>query len=668
MNRNSIKPNSLYLPFTVLKRTLFFIMGVFLLVLQPAVGQNLQDLQQLKKELEAARSAREAGILLDTASTNYGLPTRILYKSKDLEAYYRTKLGLLKTEFETLSRDLDSLTAKEKLRYFGYDLFSNRDTIQMWQNLPLPKDYVLGPGDEVIISLWGEVERFNRTIIGREGTIYLSDVGQISLAGKTLAEATPYLKKRLSRIYATLKGNRPSTFLDLSLGKLKGINVQFLGYVKQPGVYTVHPFSTVIMGLIQAGGVDTTGSLRHIQVYRDGKEVTEVDLYTFLNTGQPSGDVKLRDQDVVFVPSRLSTVAVNGSVFRSGYYELKPGETLADLVAFAGNLKPEASSEALLQRIVPIDKRGNNDEVIFTKQTQIKDLGDINALNGDSLVVPAIFPNDSYVSIFGRVKSPGEYPLTDSMHLSDLLSMAGGLQDTNWLKTIDLTRAELVRWDNETGARIKRTINIAQVFKGDPEHDVLLKAFDQISIYKNPTYGFEERVKVTGEVNIPGEYPIMGRSLDLIIAEAGGLTPTAFEPGIKIFRDTVQVGWHSFQYVPVSGDSIYVPPRPGTVKIEGAVHHPGFLAFKENRKLKDYLELAGGLTSYADKRKIYIIYPNGEAMPKERFSNPKVPEGSTIVVSENKAISPTNYLDVVQRLASIAGSLATLILVVRSTP
>ncbi|MFQ6611470.1 MAG: polysaccharide biosynthesis/export family protein, partial [Fidelibacterota bacterium] len=292
-------------------------------------GQNLQDLKQLKKEFEKVRSAQAAGVVLDTTTMNYGLPTRVIYTSKDLEAYYHTKLKLLKSEFETLKHDLDSLTETGRLDYIGYEFFSNRDTIQLWQNLPLPKDYVLGPGDEVIISLWGEVERFNRTIIGREGTIYLSDVGQISLAGKTLDEATSYLKKRLSRIYATLKGNPPSTYLDLSLGKLKGINVQFLGYVKNPGVYAVHPFSTVITGLIQAGGVDTTGSLRNIEVFRNGKKMTEVDLYTFLNSGQPSGDIQLRDQDVVFVPSRLSTVAINGSVFRPGYYEMKPRETLA---------------------------------------------------------------------------------------------------------------------------------------------------------------------------------------------------------------------------------------------------------------------------------------------------------------------------------------------------
>ena len=156
------------------------------------------------------------------------------------------------------------------LQHFGYDFFTRRDTVAFWENLPTPANYLLGPGDELVISLWGETQLRETYTISRDGKIYDKQVGLMNITGKSINEARQYLKDQYGRIYATLNEKKATTFMDVSLGGLRSINVNFVGQVKYPGVYPIHTFSTVITGLIQAGGVDTTGSLRAIQIKRDG--------------------------------------------------------------------------------------------------------------------------------------------------------------------------------------------------------------------------------------------------------------------------------------------------------------------------------------------------------------------------------------------------------------
>ncbi|MGN7614086.1 polysaccharide biosynthesis/export family protein, partial [Magnetococcales bacterium HHB-1] len=166
--------------------------------------------------------------------------------------------------------DLPGVT--EKSSHFGYSFFTPSGSISLLNNLPVPSDYVLGPGDEVVLTLWGDTELVSTHEVSRTGTIYVERVGLVHLAGKTVVEAETFLKGKLEGAYSTLRGVRPKTFFDFSLGELKSINVKFVGEIKSPGLHPVHPFSTVTTGLMQVGGVDTTGSLRDIQVLRNGDE------------------------------------------------------------------------------------------------------------------------------------------------------------------------------------------------------------------------------------------------------------------------------------------------------------------------------------------------------------------------------------------------------------
>ena len=229
-------------------------------------SQSASDIRKLKKQYESVLQNQDKLILpydvMEDDEIDGDLPTK-------------QQLELIQ-ELEEKEKD-----EAKQLKHFGYDFFTMRDTLSIWNNLPVPPNYILGPGDEIIISLWGETQLRDNYTIGREGMVYVERVGQLSLTGKSMEQAKKYLEKQFQKVYETLKGSRPSTYMDVSLGQLKSINVTFVGEVKSPGIYPVHPFSTVLTGLIQAGGVDTTGSLRNIQIIRPVTDPQQVDMYAF---------------------------------------------------------------------------------------------------------------------------------------------------------------------------------------------------------------------------------------------------------------------------------------------------------------------------------------------------------------------------------------------------
>ena len=228
--------------------------SIFLLIFFSIINaQSLQELQKMKNEYEKIVNDQQKTLPLNIQ--NDIDPVTGLPKEVNLQAY----------QYKLLESD----SGKSNLKHFGYDFFTQRDTISFWENLPTPSNYFLGSGDELIISIWGETQLRKTYTINRDGKIYDEKVGLLNLAGKTIENGEEYLKEQFGRVYSTIKGSNPSTFIDVSLGKLRSININFVGEVKYPGVYPVHPYSTVITGLIQAGGVDTTGSLRNIQIMRN---------------------------------------------------------------------------------------------------------------------------------------------------------------------------------------------------------------------------------------------------------------------------------------------------------------------------------------------------------------------------------------------------------------
>jgi len=642
------------------KIILFFI--VILSFQSIGFAQTYEEIIRLQQEYEKLQEqqVKDADDIVKSPDTD--LPTKIIYKPGDIESFYKEQLNKLVSNIRDIEEISEYLDSTQTLKYFGYDYFIKRDTTQFWQNLPLPLDYRLGSGDELIISLWGEVERVDKKVINRDGAIFLEDLGIIPLIGKTINDAEKIIRTRFEKTYATLKGKDARSFINVSLGDLKGLNVHFYGAVKNPGVHTLHPFSTIITGLVQAGGVDTTGTLRKILVYRQGQKLDEFDLYSAFTKGQLKKDIKLIDQDVIYVSNRISTVAISGEIFRPAYFELKPDESLESLIEFGGGLKPSALNNVTLKRI----EGQNSNRSVKHYQISIGQMDKFFMQDGDSIQVSKLQAVDKIVRISGWVLQPGDYTYTESMRLSDLLLMAGGFNDSVWWQSVDFNNVSISRL-NELGIVKSIKVDLRSMLEGDQEKNLTLKPFDQVLIPKNSNFNFNQSVTITGEIKTPGIYLINNYSLTQIIDQSGGFTNRAFQEGIRIYRDTLALGWNKLDFPLIEGDSVHVPVKTNTVKIVGAVNQEGYYPYKRGLSLAKYIEMAGGFTVYANRKDVVVILPNSFAKRKKRYSNPRVLEGSTIIVSGNDlVVSQPDYLEIGAQISSIIGSLATVALIVNS--
>ncbi len=226
---------------------------------------------------------------------------------------------------------------------FGHDIFTNYNlTFEPNINLATPQDYKLGPGDEVIIDVWGASETTIRQQISPEGSILVSNIGPVYLNGMTVREANAYLQREFSKIYAGISGSEPISQVKMTLGEIRSIQINIMGEVSVPGTYTLSSFSSVFHALYRAGGVNDIGSLRNIRVIRDGNTLVELDMYDFIMRGVLQDDVRLQEGDVIIVSPYQNLVKITGKVKRPMYYELKPEETITTLIKYSGDFTGDA--------------------------------------------------------------------------------------------------------------------------------------------------------------------------------------------------------------------------------------------------------------------------------------------------------------------------------------
>ena len=612
-------------------------------------SQNLQDMQRIKSEFEQERALQQqinSGNIQNIVPTN-NRPTSVELVPYELPIDISDSLSLINS-------------------FFGYNFFTKRSEVNFWENLPISKDYLLGSGDELIISLWGETQLRKTYIVSRDGTIYDEKVGLLNLSGKSLVESQQYLKKQFGRIYATLISVKPTSFIDVSLGELRSINVNFVGNVLYPGVYPIHPSSNLILGLIQAGGVDTTGSLRNIEIIRSSKTVTKIDLYDYFLKGDIPGDIQLRDNDIVFVPVRSSSIKIDSAVFRPGIYESKPNESLKQMLVYAGGLKANASSSIELKRILPVEKRIGLGITRENYYLNILDADTIIVQNGDIITVRKIFENINEVEIIGQVKSPGIYSYYEGMTLSDLLRLSSGFEDTTFWKSVYYPRAEIVRRNPISLYESVIEVPLVNIINGSYEGEIKLENLDRVVVHANLNFFEKKTVQVLGEVAIPGNYPLLNNreTLQSFIDRAGGFSPNAYVEGIEIFRDTLRVAWENMNIGLVPGDSVVIKERPGVVRVKGEVYNEGLIEFQKGKSLNYYINAAGGVTVYGQKNDIIVIYPNGLVYPKKLFNSPKIRDGSTIIVNPKEIVEPISPTELASSLASLLSSLVTIMVLV----
>lgn len=557
-------------------------------------------------------------------------------------------------------------------KYFGYNYFQT--SVNFFDNIPAPSEFKLGPGDEITVSLWGETNSRETFIISREGLIYYKNVGFINLSNKTVNEAEILLINELSRIYSTLKEDKNSTKLRVELGKLKSLNIYFSGEILQPGIHLVHPFSDIFIALVQAGGVKQDGSLRNIQLLRDGAIIDEVDFYAFFNKGSSSSfNVRLIDGDTIHVPPVKDRVEIKGAILRPGFYEILANEKVADVINYAAGLKARALSSFTIDTVIPVISRSSDDNAISSMNINLKDAENISLNNGDSITVREMGAVDSKVEIFGRVKNPGSYSAIN-MSLKDILDIAGGFDDPIYRKTIRENIIVIMRQDSEEFYSKEIQTSYKEAEK------LILMPNDKIFIYENSNYKNSDTYRVEGQVNKPGTYPLKkGLTVKEAIDLAGGLTPLSTLSNIVVSQEFTEIDENDNEIVIIENVAkvdlnfeidafsvIKALPFENVVRVEGNVYNPGLVAYSSGLTMAAAIIQAGGYKPYSIKKRAYVKKANGEIDKANllRGRTTRLSPGDTVIVPVNPDPSDFDITAFIADLSTTLANIAAILLIV----
>jgi len=568
--------------------------------------------------------------------------------------------------------------------YFGYDYFYN--DINFFDNIPTPSDFKLGPGDEIVISLWGQTNARETFIINKEGSIYYKNLGFINVSNKTLKEAELLLKNELSKIYSSLNNQNNGTQIMLELGQLKSINVYLTGNINKPGIHLVHPFSDVFTALVQAGGVNINGSLRSVKIIRESKIVATVDFYAFFINGINSfSNTRILDGDVIHVPPVSNRIKIEGEIINPGFYELLDSESLSNLLEYGGGLKVSASNKVLLESIIPFNDRVSDDAAKSRVQINLSNSSQVVLSKGSTVTILPIVDNDTEVAVYGRVALPGKYPALSKIYekdkqilkkssLKDVLDQAGGFEDPIFRKTIN---------ENIVVLRLDESNFYAKEFKISyaNSQDFVLEVNDQIFVYENPNYYRGFTYTITGEINSPGTYPLKpGLSLSEAIDKAGGITEMGSVNSLSVKKTIIRldengdeieelelVGNIDLDFVITDKNIISVLPKTNVVRVFGNVYSPGLVAHsgKRNMTMSDAIELAGGYKPYSLKKNSYVIRANGQIEKVNLFRGnvKRVLPGDAIFVPEDPNPDEFDITSFIAELSTTLANIAAIIVI-----
>ncbi|HDY87135.1 MAG TPA: polysaccharide export protein, partial [bacterium] len=411
------------------------------------------------------------------------------------------------------------LTVTTGIRQFGYDLF--RDPSSLFRpdiNVPVGPGYVLGPGDEVRITVWGKIEGSWNVTVNRDGSISLPKIGVIGVSGLTFQEFKNILNKEFLKYYTGFE-------MNVSMGALRSISVYIVGNALKPGAYTISSLSTLVSALFKAGGPGKNGTMRDIQLKRNGQTIMHFDMYDFLLTGDKSKDIRLMPEDVIFIPPVGHQAAIAGSVINPAIYELKEETSVSKLIEIAGGLS-DIAFKGRIQITRIIDK--SRQTVFESNLDKIKDK-DIILQSGDIVKVFQVVQDKKVVWLTGAVNKAGEYGFSKGLTVKDLITMAGGLKFYAYTKEAELTRIHI---SNEGPKTEKIIIALDKVLEESSGSTILLKENDYLFIRTIPNWKFYQIVFIDGEVNFPGAYIIKkGEKLSSLIERAGGYTDKAYIRG-----------------------------------------------------------------------------------------------------------------------------------------
>lgn len=519
----------------------------------------------------------------------------------------------------------DSRELAQENQVFGRNIFNTRNlTFEPSVNIATPPNYRLGPGDEVIIDIWGTSQNTIRQQISPDGTINIEKIGPVSLSGMTVSEANGYLKRVLGKTYSGLDAPDGTLEIRLTLGNTRTIQINVMGEVVQPGTYALSSFSTVFHALYRAGGVSDIGSLRNVQVTRNGKTVAKVDVYDFIMKGKTQDDIRLQEGDVIIVPAYEALVQISGNVKRPMKFEMKKNETLATLINYAGGFSADAYTRSL--RVV----RQNGEEYEINTVKEI-DYSAYPMRNGDVVTAEAILNRfTNKLEVRGAVYRPGIYQLNGEINtVRALVNEAKGLTGDAFTN-----RAVLQREREDLTTEII-SVDVRSIMAGTSP-DIPLQKND--ILYIPSIHDLEDRgdVAIFGEVAKPDSYSYSDNmTLEDLIIRAGGLRESASTVRVDVSRrikdpkstvSTDSIG-QMFTFALKDGfvidgeqgftlqpyDQVFVRRSPGyqaqqNVRVTGEVIFGGTYAMTTTEeRLSDLVKKAGGATPKAYLRGAKLI-------------------------------------------------------------
>ena len=503
---------------------------------------------------------------------------------------------------------------KVKRRIFGHDVFNNKNlTFESSMNLATPQSYRLGPGDAVNIDIWGASQESITEVISPDGTITVEGVGVIQLGGLSVSQAKGRLKQVLGQRYQGSK-------IDLTLGQTRTITVSVMGEVKVPGTYTLSAFATVYNALYMAGGPNEIGTLRNVKVFRQGHQLSTVDVYDFLLNGRLTGDVRLQDNDVITVGPYEALVNITGKVKRPMFYEMKKTESAATLLRYAGGFTGDAYTKA-----IRVNRKAGHQYSVFSVGEF--DLSGFKLMDEDSVSVDSTLTRyQNMVEVKGAVFRPGMYQVGEGIStVKNLIEAADGLTEGAIGQHAVMHRMKADRTLEVL------SVNITGILEGTSP-DVPLRNEDVLYVASRDERNEHKTVTISGEVQYPGVYKYAdNETIEDLIIQAGGPTeaaslakvdvarrrtnPNATEAddqiaqtfSFKLSSDFSIAGQPDFYLQPF--DEVYVRRSPNyteqqNVTIEGEVQFEGTYALSnKGQRLSELLKQAGGLTKRA--------YPEG---------------------------------------------------------
>jgi protein involved in polysaccharide export with SLBB domain len=429
-------------------------------------AQTAQQIEQFKKlpKSQQQQLAKQLGI--DISGISNGSDLRD--KNVETDVYPRG------TRFDQQGNPLDDQNEypladsdeEEELKLYGQSLFANApSTFSPASNSPVPANYIIGPGDELVVQLYGKENEEYRLTVGRDGNIIIPKLGPISIATMSFSEAKTYLAEQIKKQIIGVE-------LSLTMGELRSMRIFVMGEAHKPGAYSVSSLSTITHALFVSGGVSDIASLRNIQLKRAGKLVATLDLYDLLNSGDTRNDVLLQPSDAIFIPSIERTVSIDGEVRRPAIYELKNEETLTDVMKLAGGKLAEGYEGAVnVRRFI------NGEQIQLTVDLKHED---INVVDGDQIVISKIssFVSNS-ITLIGAVARPGKYQWKENLRISEFL----GNRQKDLLEIADLTYVLIVRDINENRDIELLQIDLSELDVNDSTSNVKLKANDRVLVF-----------------------------------------------------------------------------------------------------------------------------------------------------------------------------------------